>query len=128
MEIKSTTQVSRNQQERISCWTLSSQLAQAVATSISALAQECCYLGQTWIIIFTLVKLEREEVFRRGKFELEGKAGRLVWWSSGRGAEQNQVLEEVLSSTLEKAHENGPAKSMSKRIVKLLEQNFVGEN
>ena len=51
-----------------------------------------------------------------------------MWWSSGRGAEHNQVLEDFLSSTLEKAHENGPAKSMSKRIVKLLEQNFVCEN
>lgn len=127
MEITSTTQVSWNQQERISCWSLSSQLAPVVATSISALAQECCYLGQTWIIIPALVKLEREEVFRRGKSELEGKSGRPVWWSVSRGAEHNQVLE-VLSSTLEKAHENGPTKSMSKRIVKLLEQNFVGEN
>lgn len=44
-----------------------------------------------------------------------------------RGRAQ-KVLEAVLSSPLEKAHENGPTKSMSKRIVKLLEQNFVGEN
>lgn len=128
MEIKPTTYVSWNQQERISCWSLSGQLAPVVAISISALAQECCYLGQAWIIVLALVKLEREEVSRRGKSELEGKAGRHVWWSRGRGAEHNKVLEAVLSSPLEKAHENGPTKSMSKRIVKLLEQNFVGEN
>lgn len=85
MEITSTTHMSWNQQERISCWSLSSQLAPVVATSTSALAQECCYLGQAWIIVLALVKLEREEVSRRGKSELEGKARRLVWWSGAEG-------------------------------------------
>ena len=91
MEIKPTTYVSWNQQERISCWSLSGQLAPVVAISISALAQECCYLGQAWIIVLALVKLEREEVSRRGKSELEGKAGRHVWWSRGRGAEHKAL-------------------------------------
>ena len=106
--------MSWNQQERISCWSLSSQLAPVVATSTSALAQECCYLGQAWIIVLALVKLEGEEVSRRGKSELEGKAACVVVRS--RGAEHNQVLEAVLASPLEKAMKMTPKSPCQKGL------------
>lgn len=73
------------------------------------------------------MKLQRKKFPEEESLSWKERQGGMCGGQEAEG-QSTKKSEAVLSSPLEKAHENGPTKSMSKRIVKLLEQNFVGEN